>query len=208
MGHQKQDHTKDTGAHIHASSLHKYCWVRIPKCGGSSLFSFLKNNYKWDYRRYSGRDTGWEDYFKFAFARNPWDRLVSTFANKVIGKSPQCSQYLHDFSNTDITFTEWLEEITKPENIIKDRHFAPIETLMINKSFEAMDFIGKMETYQKDFNIVCEKLGIKKITLPLENASKFKRDHYSKYYTDKGRKIVADKYEREINFFDYKFEKR
>ena len=192
-----------TGPHIYASDKFKYCWVRIPKCGSMSMHKVLWNRARYDFSEWSSSHTGWDDYFKFAFVRNPWSRLYSCYKSKVIQGQGGCSQYLHRFSRKKISFTDWVKIVSADENILKDRHFSPIHTLLINKDFDSMDFIGKVENYQKDWNTICDKIGIPRRKLPRKNKTKHK--HYTEYYNSETRELVAERYARDIEYFGYKF---
>lgn len=127
------------------------------------------------------------DYFKFGFTRNPWDRLLSTWKyafetgrTKKYGKVP-----FHKF--------------------IKEYLDAWLCVGMNTLDFcDGCDFIGKFENLQEDFNIICDKIKIPKVKLPHINVTR--HNHYTEYYNEETKQIVAKKYAKDIEHFGYKFE--
>ena len=69
-----------------------------------------------------------------------------------------------------------------------------------------LDFIGRFETLEKDFELLTARLGVL-ASLPKTNTSPRGRD-YRSYYDDESIEIVAKLYSRDIELFGYSFESK
>ena len=140
------------------------------------------------------------NYFKFTFVRNPWSRLVSEYFWRINSK-PHKELFIKKMNfksfacNISVIEKKGLGYYTH----LRSQHSFTHD----NNGKNMMDFIGKTENFQQDFNKVCDKIGIPRQQLPHENKNKHK--HYTEYYDDETREIVAEKYARDIELFDYKF---
>jgi hypothetical protein len=131
--------------------------------------------------------------FKFAFVRNPWDRLVSRYSYLLRLKEHPRHEHVTHFAG----FAEYLEwEIRRGKmhqyDYLTDRHGKLI-----------VDFFGKYENLHADFAKVCERLGLH-AELARLNASPH-RD-YRQYYTPATRDRVAREFARDIELFGYDFD--
>jgi hypothetical protein len=79
-----------------------------------------------------------------------------------------------------------------------------LDWITINGEIE-VDFIGRHEYLQEDFNVVCDYLSFEPITLPVYN--KTDHEHYSTYYNEDTKAIVAELFAKDIEYFGYKFGK-
>ena len=69
-----------------------------------------------------------------------------------------------------------------------------------------VDYIGRFENLHNDFKTVCKTIGLPNMKLRHLNRTHHK--HYSKYYDEQTKQIVTQIYKKDIEAFDYKFEKQ
>lgn len=207
------------------SRSRKFLFIHIQKTGGRSLSHLLKAEAP-DTQPYLGTHdhafwakhllaNEWNDYFKFAFVRNPWDRLVSWYVMIM-----QKTKRYHEMHRGNVPLRLWqyvLGNSSNFEEFILNCTKA-IDDIDGKKSFVynqldyisdecgdiIVDYVGKYETLEADVEHVLHKLGLNYQHMPHLNKSR--RQHYSYYYTTKTRDIVAARYERDIEFFGYEFE--
>lgn len=165
------------------------------------------------------------DYFKFAFVRNPWDRCVSFYH---FTRDRQLTRRTEGYRGT--TFHEFIKSPSPPFtkgdklNFVLDNTWAkhsptlfnlylyshPLENqvdwLLDKNGKMIVDFVGKVEKLQDDFDIVCDTIGFNRIKVGHSNQTTRSHKHYSEYYSDETRQIVAERYARDIEAFGYTFD--
>ena len=199
-------------------------FIHIPRTGGTSIEKALigEDFWKIDHRnKHATCHTAkkeyaeyWDDYFKFSFVRNPWDRHVSMLKHE---------EYFYGKSDTlgqgNLSIDKLLHYTTKygspPDTIEFDYRFVERnffdkfdlipQAVYTNYVGPEMDFIGRFENLQNDFDIVTKMLGLEQRELPNSGASK-ERTHYSDYYDDKSQTLIKSIYDFDIKRFDYSFE--
>lgn len=171
------------------SHEHKAIFIHINRTGGCSIESafssqLMDHRFPADYRKIVGDE--YENYFKFCFIRNPWDRYVSIFSfRKKIGVIEQTKD-----------FNDWLFDY------VKDPCAPQLDWIKENGKL-AVDFIGKFERLSWDFDHVCKRIGFNN-SLPHVNRSGHK--HYGSYYTTATRDLVSKINKEDIELFNYRFE--
>jgi len=164
-------------------------------------------------------------YFKFAFVRNPWDRMVSFYrylglSNRMDFKTFLMTTFRNQIWNTGGWFV------------------GPQYQFVCNGHGEIVaDFVGKFESIQSDFNQVCQRIGLAAQTIPHVNPStEVERrgvgpevllreigltpqeaasadapratpalDSYQAYYDEMSMQLVAELYRKDIELFGYEF---
>ena len=135
-------------------------------------------------------DEIFNSYFKFAFVRNPWDRLVSEY--EFIRRRPNHGRHPKVIR---MEFDEYIVYQSKR----RDAH--QIDMLADKQGNLLMDFVGKFENLEKDWLYVAKKLGIENKELGHRKKSGIK--DYKAYYTQENWDLVADLWHRDIDAFGY-----
>jgi len=189
---------------------HKCIFVHIPKSAGTSIVDVLggdtvSRSHLPAYIYKTADPERYEEYFKFTFVRNPWDRVVSTYEYWKQGLDQTDGYYKNLLLDRYDTFEKFVMDFLDKDSICLHFMLKPQYLYLYDyRENLLVDFIGKFENIDKDSDEIFKRLGIKN-TLKKTNSSK--RGNYQEYYTkqeliDK----VAELYKRDIELFDYKFE--
>lgn len=184
------------------SDKQKYVYYRTPKCGSTSIVKYLTAHTEISTAGNSiSFNSAWENYFKFAIVRNPWDRLLSAWQDKVRKqwnekyRFPQFRiKYFEQFHDKDFSF--FVNNFKTDEDIHLHSQHTQICT-------DHIDFIGRFENAREDFKTICNKIGRPNAYLAHENKSKHR--NYIDYYDDETRETVAKQYAKDIECFGYTF---
>lgn len=181
----------------------KFMWYRVAKVGTRTILGHLEDSgvrldveeASWVY--YPVNSVG--DYFKFAFVRNPWDRLASCWRDKVIN---------HDGLELDGIEREQLKSFESFVNYVSglnidecDRHLRSQSALI---DLNMIDYLGRMETFEEDAGYIFRRLGLPEKEMEKKNVSAGK-ENYREYYNDQLLELVAQVYRKDIQIFGYQF---
>jgi len=206
------------------SDSHEFIFLRMRKVASTSMKAILlpmgiprptgkvahlksRAKLEWDYHNYVSRAHDdivaaqkrmpaelFSRYFKFAFVRNPWDRLVSEY-EFLLRKTKHGR---HSRVKKLAGFKQFIQmQIPR-----KDAY--QINMLCNREGELLMDFVGKIENLDEDWQTVCDRIGIPYQALPRKNAGD--HNHFQEYYDDECRQLVAQHWKKEIELFEYSFD--
>lgn len=218
------------------SDEYRFVFVHIQKTGGDTLSRMLKEQVP-DLRAQGAKHERMSDnpallvdyasYFKFAFVRNPWDRLVSWYsmiseAAQLTASEAQCSprdrvryeqvrsnrlwrHVLEEAPDFDSFIRKCAQPIAMPAGVSYSFSYNQSDYIANSAGELCADFVGRFESFPTDVSKVFNTLSIALDAAPYkENAST--HTHYSKYYTAETQEIVRDRFQKDIALFGYCFE--
>jgi hypothetical protein len=178
---------------------YKCIFVEVPKTGSTSIRSIVGEPLKphlniWQIFS-SIPSEKFTSYFKFGFVRNPWDRAVSLYERRE-GLRLKSKMGFEEF-------VDWMKFASStclhpvPHRYQLDWFVSPNGDVLV-------DFIGRYESLAADWAQIGARLGIAQ-KLPALNVNTDRERDYRSYYSDRTRKIIADRFAVDIEFFGYRF---
>ncbi len=137
-----------------------------------------------------------DSYYKFTIVRNSWSRVFSWYQNVM-------RDHLHQEENNvspGVSF-EYFVKNHLDGYLIQSQ----LVWLKDNKGNLPLDFIGRFENLRQDFDHVCEVLKLDDAELPKLVTGSHSGASYVDEYSDETRKIVADHFAEEIDYFKFEF---
>jgi len=242
----------------HRAAGYKGVFVHVPKCAGSSINYWIKNNAPQSilspdegvlrdliYKTLNMRPVygfelsmaeavqqivGTSEYarlYSFAIVRNPWDRYVSNWkflTRKNTNKTDMWKEFGLNGSEGNVSFESFVQQT---ENLHKENrtfhanlslgspsgydpirwHIADQTKHLLDSSGNLLvDFVGRFETLQSDFEKICKQLGVATVTLETLKQSADSDVHYSTYYTPTLYKTIKKRCKADIDYFKYEFD--
>lgn len=213
------------------SHKHKVIFIHIPKCAGSSIetaFGVNVDNNKVDRENIFGWDDvnklylqhatpqelldlqiitkeQWTDYYKFIVVRNTWDKAMSDFF-----WFKETKRFKGTFDNYINANKDFLRFMNKGEETYRGDHLTPqIDYMFLDDkpiNYDKIIYFDKRKLDEK----LCElandlKLSNDFFQTKVQVGKKFK-NHFSKFYTNKNRELVYQKYQSDIDFFNFHFD--
>lgn len=187
-------------------------FIHIPKVAGTSIEAALygtfgKVGHRSALERRQSDPDGFDLSFSFSFVRNPYDRFVSAFEYmRKGGRNKFDSEWAERNLSHYKDFASFVVALKQPQirrTLLDWMHFRPQHDLLCDADGTLMvDFVGKYETLETDFQKVSDRLG-KSMALPHFN--RVERNCYEAYYSPETRAIVHSIYAKDFELFNYEF---
>lgn len=206
-------------SNFYVNPKYRVAYYIIPKVLSSSLCQLMLKDAGIDFEEGLGHKKhkecfdsrltlGGGDDFTFAFVRNPFARLVSTYKDKIVRKlerqkpSP-FDDYLGGFLMDVSSFAEFSYWICQISDDLSEPHFVSQYRILSRPNGTVnIDFIGKFETVEEDWAYIQEKTGLP----DLGHFNQTAKDDWRDYYDVKTAKRVYKRYRKDIEAFGYEGE--
>ena len=210
-------------------------FVHVPKCAGTAMSTF-------PWARGAGHETMQDFYdkdpetfegcFKWAFVRNPWDRIASVWSNifnrfsqynkpndvkgweSLIGDLDLKETFRkfvdllferrEKFQDLDSLRWTWLPDLDLPHSRM---HFFPCVSMLKVEGQNRADFVGRFENLQEDWQKVSKRFGNGE-KLPVRNSHllKFGKEYDPRdLYDQETIRKVGEIYRDDVDAFGYSF---
>lgn len=183
--------------------LPRFVFIHINKTAGSSIERALGLRFEHKTAQEKRRELGewrWQRAYKFAFVRNPFDKVVSHYTYRV--KTNQTGM-----GDGHIAFKDWVRRAygeQDPRYCDQPRMFQPqVDWIVDEQGKVIVDFVGHFERLNEDFEKVRERLHTRRA---LPHAKQSRSDDFRTYYDDETRAIVASVFRRDLDEFGYSAE--
>ena len=201
------------------SHKYKFIYIGIPKTATRSMRDAFHgdNASRYGTEIYETRPAffkaleDYPDYYKFSFVRNPYARVLSCYNSKIGHKDLSLlkrARILSFYKGLEAgmrfeDFAKWLNT-EEGQDQCADRHWMSQNRFLYMDGQSICDFIGKYENLEQDLETLAGKIGITPPTLSkggwISGAS-----NYHDIYDDQTRDLIAKRYARDIELFNYKF---
>jgi len=190
----------------------KCVFIHIPKCAGSSINQDLKLQ-SIGFSGHSPASCHFDylgDYFSFTFIRNPYDRVASAYKyfqklipghrwykrNSIIADAAAKMNF-NEFVNHILDFQKLM--VREEGSFESGIHFQPFDYFLDEK----INYIGRFEDIQKDYNYIRSRLNLTIKILRKTNSTN--NNDYKKIYSGDAERIVYNIYNQDIKKYKYQF---
>ena len=197
------------------SHRYRFVYFEVPKTGTSSLKDLLTEHAEITKMKRRLGFLEYPDYRRFALVRNPWDRILSCYLNKIKkdenfenGKFKNGVMRKFDRFNAfyaGMPFDEFVRAVGKIPDEIADGHFASQHRRLVLDGELVIDHLARFENFWEETSGFLTTVGLD-VNVHVPHLNKSERSkRYTAYYDDETIRVVEERYEEDIRLFGYRF---
>lgn len=187
-------------------------FIHVPKVAGTSINHAIYGRTLGHYSAYEIMNKFprlFDESFTFSLVRNPWDRVLSAYRFAKQGKTESMGVYkpeqyqIPEFNTFESFILNWLAHKNVDE---LDFVFQTQSRFLIDSRGELLvDYVGKLESINEAINYIESKIN-RRLIIPHANKVDRKGSYHDFYTSQEMIDIVKEKYSRDIELFDYKYQ--
>jgi LPS sulfotransferase NodH/glycosyltransferase involved in cell wall biosynthesis len=166
-------------------------------------------NRNW-HRELGGLSADQDGYHRFSFVRDPFERLVSCYRQKILftPTAEMPHPHFHNFYftlPTNTSFDDFARRVCRIPDALSDSHFQSQHSILYDQGKLLVDYVGKLEQVEQDWTLLADRFGLPPL-LVHTNVSKGKpgtHHDYRRYYTPELARLVYERYRKDVEAFGY-----
>lgn len=218
---------------VHVSLKNKYLFYETPKVACSTIKSTL-HAFEFELPGFRHRQPGWvhlreispllrpcqvgpvrafldrTDIFRFCFVRNPYERALSAYLDKIVRHEPQKRAILTALGRdpaeitAPVSFEEFLEVLAGQSPEQMDNHWMPQAVHLLGGRI-AFDFVGRFERFEQDFAHVAARIGcdLSLYRTDVQSHRTGAAGAFAAHYTARTTDLVRRIYDADFTMFGY-----
>lgn len=186
---------------------HFVYYMHISKCASSTIVNEIK---KKNGRTIFLKSEKLNNKFLFTFVRNPYNRILSTYLDKLKFQANKSDKYkfngiLNEVKKEELSFEDFVKIICITPDYLLDEHIQPYNYI-IKENKKNPDFVGKLENFKDDWNLISKLANLSSSNkLEIKNDNR-KSYNLNKYYTQELLDLVYKRYKDDFISFGYEKE--
>jgi hypothetical protein len=164
----------------HSQRSKNIIFIHIPKTAGTSILNALgkktltgRQHLPW-YIYANADPIFFEKAFKFSFIRNPLDKLYSSYSYLANGGNQTTDQIKQKTIMEYKDLNDFIIRGLSQGVMRNDPMFLPQSNFILDSNGEfVVDFVGRYENLENDFNTIAQKIGLKMDQLPHLNQTQY-----------------------------------
>jgi hypothetical protein len=194
------------------SAKYRLAYLRVPKVTNTSIRRALSDGRR-ELITVQRLPKHYPDYVSFTFVRNPWDRLVSAWGEKIRTEKLNDDHFIDGVHRNFVKlgfpfgagmpFGEFAEFACSLSDAKTEKHLKSQCWFVVRRGSVAADFVGRSESMREDWGRLCDRVGA---SIELGHYKESRRGSYQDYYDDALRDRVGARYREDAEMFGYRFE--